>query len=125
MSLLNSQVPSRFRFYVDNELKKERMGNEIERVYGRTNHGQLFCFITSEKSRYAVRLIIYEEYQHLRIQRERGVHRLRKKEYFTTREDASNFVKEKVRKYSNGELDIYAFRVRLVPMERHVGWIWL
>uniref|UniRef100_A0A914QD08 LRAT domain-containing protein n=1 Tax=Panagrolaimus davidi TaxID=227884 RepID=A0A914QD08_9BILA len=117
--------PTSFDNYVTEELKKECMGTEISRVYGKTPCGQHFCFITSKAFWYAVRLIVDEEYRHLKIHREQGIPGISRgngvifSDDFLTRERASNFVNEKLRKYSNGEFDTDAFRVRVLPMDVH------
>uniref|UniRef100_A0AC35GSJ8 Uncharacterized protein n=1 Tax=Panagrolaimus sp. PS1159 TaxID=55785 RepID=A0AC35GSJ8_9BILA len=116
--------PTSFDNYVTEALKKEHMGhklcgmdNEISRVCGKTPYGQYFCFITSKVIWYTVRLIVNEEYRHLKIHSEQGIPGISHgngvllREDFLTRERALNFVNEKVRKYSNGEFDTYAFRV--------------
>uniref|UniRef100_A0AC34G4V1 LRAT domain-containing protein n=1 Tax=Panagrolaimus sp. ES5 TaxID=591445 RepID=A0AC34G4V1_9BILA len=79
------------------------MGNEIERVWGKTHLGQYYCLITSKYWWYGVRLIIDEEYRHLEPQRERGVHRIGHgiviKEDFLTREAASEYVSQSLQNH--------------------------
>uniref|UniRef100_A0AC34G9X9 LRAT domain-containing protein n=1 Tax=Panagrolaimus sp. ES5 TaxID=591445 RepID=A0AC34G9X9_9BILA len=125
MSLFEADVQESFRIYVDEELAKEWMGNEIERVWGKTHLGQYFCLITSKYWWYGVRLIIDEEYRHLEPQRERGVHRIGHgiviKQDFLSRERASEYVCQSLQKYGNGEFtsDNYSFRVRPVSIDVH------
>uniref|UniRef100_A0A914YT01 LRAT domain-containing protein n=1 Tax=Panagrolaimus superbus TaxID=310955 RepID=A0A914YT01_9BILA len=123
MSVFEADVPRSFRVYVNEELEKEWMGDEIERSWGKTHLGQYFCFITSKVIWYGVRLIIDEEYRNLEIKRERGVHRVGHgvviKKDFLTREGATDFVLQNTTKYGNGEFNDYFFRARAVPNDVH------
>uniref|UniRef100_A0AC34R3T5 LRAT domain-containing protein n=1 Tax=Panagrolaimus sp. JU765 TaxID=591449 RepID=A0AC34R3T5_9BILA len=116
--LERDEIPKQFRDRVDNALNSEKMARIVQKIWGRTKHGQHFVFVVSSWLWYAVRLFVEEEYWNYEVLDYQNVNAncLYERRGFWTFKEAKKYMEETLEniKKNNFEKKL-RFRVRKVP----------
>uniref|UniRef100_A0AC34QTQ0 LRAT domain-containing protein n=1 Tax=Panagrolaimus sp. JU765 TaxID=591449 RepID=A0AC34QTQ0_9BILA len=113
-------VPEIFRERVDQILKCEFMGEEVDRIWGKTNFGQHFVFVISKVALYAVRWIVDEEYWNFRAIHHENVDSdyVYENRWFITLKKAKTYISNRLKDVSEdnfgGQL---RYRLRMAPQD--------